>query len=330
VWAAQVFEEHGIQAHGFRCPYLSCTDEILDALPKGLFDYTSNKAIGWEGFASTHNSNPGLIFDTLYRFYQPRSSRETLRVPSTHFNMVEIPVCVPDDLQLHDGLHLGPEGIAQVWNQTLHQTYRRGELFTLAFHPELVSCHEQSFAVVLRAARQLQPHVWITRLRDISDWWREKAGFKVGISHTSTGLRISFSCSPRATILTRGLGSCGSACMWDGVYYRLPSRILDVPADSRPFVGLASDVPGHVVSFLQEQGYILDTRETATHCGTYLNGDMLARLTSEVELINYIEASTSPLVRYWRWPNTAKSAMCITGDVDALTLLDYASRPFVR
>ena len=41
VRAAQVFAAHGIQVHGFRCPYLSCSDGLLQGLPRDLFDYTS-------------------------------------------------------------------------------------------------------------------------------------------------------------------------------------------------------------------------------------------------------------------------------------------------
>jgi len=103
-----------------------------------------------------------------------------------------------------------------------------------------------------------------------------------------------------------------------------------VPAEPRPFIGLPADVPQHIVSFLQEQGYILDTSELAARCGMYIDAATLAKLTSAVSLIDHIEASPGPLVRYWRWPNGAKSAMCISGDLDALTLLDYASRLFVR
>ena len=182
----------------------------------------------------------------------------------------------------------------------------------------------------LREATRLQPPVWIARLRDISNWWREKSSFAVAISHTLAGLHISFTCSERATILVRGLGTCGSERVWDGAYYQLRTRALHVPAEPRPFVGLSADVPKQVVSFLREQGYILDTSETATRCGTYIDAATLARLTTEVELINYIEASPGPLVRYWRWPGGAKSAMCVTGDLDALTLLDYALRLFAR
>lgn len=327
--AAKAFERCGIQVHGFRCPYLSCNDELLDALPEGLFAYSSNQAIWCDAMPSTGASNASTIFDTLRQFYRPRSAQDTVCAPWMRFGMVEIPVCVPDDLQLHDGLYLGPEEIAKVWNQVLKQTHRRGELFNLQFHPELASLCEQSFVVILQEARRLQPQVWIARLCDISSWWREKSGFAVNISRTPAGLHLSFTCSDRATILVRGLGAFGSESLWSGSYYQLRSQELDVPAEPRPFVGLPADAPKQTVSFLRNQGYVLDTGETATRCGTYIDAATLARLTSEVALIDYIEAATSPLVRYWRWPNGAKSALCISGDLDALTLLDYASRLFV-
>jgi len=338
VRAAQVFAHHGIEVYGFRCPYLSCTDDLLHVLPKDIFDYSSNKAVWWDVIPSSNAHNVTAIFGVLHRFYKPTSALDAVCTPWMRANMVEIPVSLPDDLQLYDGLHLGPEGMTQAWSQILHRTHRGGELFVLQFHPELAWRCQQPLMRVLREATRLQPPVWIARLRDISSWWREKSGFGVAISHTLAGLHISFTCSERATILVRGLDTCSSEharCPepvegWDGAYYQLATKALHVPAGCRPFVGLPANAPQRLVSFLQEQGYILDSGETAKRCGTYIDADTLARLTSEVELVNYIEASAGPLVRYWRWPSGAKSAMCITGDLDALTLLDYASRLFVR
>lgn len=328
--AAQAFERYGIEVHGFRCPYLRCTDDLLDVQPRGLFGYSSNQAIEWDVIPFADTPNTGMVFDTINRFYQPRPALEAVCVPWTRANMVEIPVCVPDDLQLHDGLNQSPEEIAQIWCQMLHQIHQRGELFTLLFHPELALLLEQSFEKLLSKARQLQPIVWMARLSDIGDWWEEKSSFKVGIATTSTGLQLSFICSQRATILVRGLNHSELGQIWDGAYYRLQSNVLDVPTNPRPFVGIAPGVPKRVASFLKEQGYILDTGETAVQCVIYLDTPTLAKLASEVKLIDHIEASTGPLVRYWRWPNGAKSALCITGDLDALTLFDYASRLFVR
>jgi hypothetical protein len=244
--------------------------------------------------------------------------------------MVEVPVCLPDDLELHDGLQLGPERMTQAWMKILQRTHQRGELFDLLFHPELARHCQQPLSMVLREAARLDPSVWIATLRDISSWWREKSTFSVNISHVSSDLHISFTCSERATILARGLGAYPSGHPWDGAYHELRARALHVSAEPRPFVGLPASAPEHTVSFLQEQGYILDTGATAPRCATYLDATALASLASEVELVRHIEMSAGPLVRYWRWPNGAKSALCISGDLDALTLIDYASRLFVQ
>ncbi len=328
--ATEVFAQHGIEVHGLRCPYLACNDDLLDALPRGMFDYSSNRAIWWDVISPTHTDNVTPLFDVPHGFYKPESALEAVCMPWTRSNMVEIPVSVPDDLQLHDGLDLGPKGMTQAWRQILHRTHQRGELFVLLFHPELASRSEQSFVTMLGEARQLQPPVWIARLRDISTWWREKASFAVTTCHTPSGLHISFTCSERATILVRSVGNCDSESVWDAGYRRLRARALDVPAEPRPFVGLPASAPKQVVSFLREQGYILDSGETATRCATYIDAATLAGLTSEVALIDYIEASAGPLIRYWRWPDGAKSAMCVTGDLDALSLLDYALRLLAR
>ena len=117
---------------------------------------------------------------------------------------------------------------------------------------------------------------------------------------------------------------------WDGPYRQLKTQSVTVPVEPRPFVGLPPNVSAHVVSFLGQQGYIVDAGETATRCGTYIDAPTLARLTSDVELVEIIEASPGPLVRYGRWPDGAKSALSVTGDLDALTLLDYASRLAAR
>ncbi len=329
--AAQTFARHGIEAYGFRCPYLRCNKGLFDALPKDLFGYSSNKAIWWDAVPATHVRKATAVFYTLRRFYQPVSSVDTISTPLTGSHLVEIPVSLPDDLQLHDGLHLGPEEIAGAWGRILDQTHRRGELFVLQFHPELAWDGDQCpLLMILAQARALRPRVWVARLRDIASWWREKASFTVDVSQSPEGLHISFSCSERATILVRGVDEGRGEPLWDGTYRRLEGRSLDAPAEPRPVLGLAAGAPGRLASFLREQGYILDCGETAARCATDLDLPTLGRLKGEVELVEHIEDSAAPLVRYWRWPDGAKSAMCITGDLDALSLVDYASRLFVR
>jgi len=326
--AIRTFEHFGIEARGFRCPYLGWSEELRDALPAGMFDYSSNEAICFE-LDNQVAGGKSEFFEAVRRFYSGKLFSENVCLPSTRPNLIEIPVCVPDDLQLHDGMGLGPEGIDQEWGKILDQIYERGELFTLMFHPELSAFLGVPFKSLLRRASQFHLPVWVARLREVSDWWREKASFKIVITPVTTGLRLNFTCTPRATILVRGSDTIGSAPIWDGDYHRLQSNVLEISTNPRPFVGIAANAPERTVSFLRDQGYILDASETARSCGIFLDNDTLSKLTNEVELVNYIEISPTPLVRFWRWPNGAKSALCITGDLDALTLFDYASRIFI-
>jgi peptidoglycan/xylan/chitin deacetylase (PgdA/CDA1 family) len=346
--AAETFARHGIEAHGFRCPYLSCTDGLLDSPTVKVFRYSSNRGIAWDSWhekIAEHGQVGGagrsasVIYDILQGFYQAPSAQEQVCVPWRRAHLVEIPPCLPDDLELFDGLQLTGQQVARVWLYILHQTHQRGEMFTLLYHPELAwRCHE-AFLVVLNEARRLAPAVWLARLRDIADWWEEKAGFSHAVASADAGLQIAFHCSDRATILARGLAPSPAVAPWDQVpvcsaeddgYRRLSSRVLTVPAGIRPFVGLPTQTPPTVADFLQEQGYLLEIGPDAQHCAVYLSDATLSRLTNQVALINYIEATPGPLVRYGRWPDGAQSTFCISGDLDALSLWDYVSRLFVR
>ena len=327
--AAHTFQRFGFETHGFRCPYMGCTDELVVSIPAGVFGYSSNQSIYWGNVEDTYHQDDHLFFDTLKKFYKPNDSSQKYCLPWMFSGMVEIPVCVPDDLQLYDGLQLDNASMADAWNRVLQRTYQRGELFNLLFHTELASILNHQFCTLIRQAQRYQPGVWIACLREINDWWREKSRFSVEITAGPASLRLNFACSPRATILVRGIDCVKSTPIWDGNYHKLQSIILDVPAKPRPFVGLAADAPEGTVSFLRDQGYLLDAGETARSCGIYLDNESLGKLDNEVELVNAIEASSAPLVRFWRWPNGMKSALCITGDLDALSLYDYASRVFI-
>lgn len=329
--AAETFAQYGIEFHGFRCPYLSCTKDLISALPGDLFKYSSNAAIEWDVIAASDEpiAHPDIA-QVLQRVYKPASAREALAVPSFSSGILEIPVCLPDDLELHDARRLDAEAMGEVWGQVLLRTHERGELFVLMYHPELMVACRQPLSVVLKRAAKLRPAVWIARLCEISSWWAEKAKFSVGVQPAPDGLHLAFTCSERATILVRDVQGDGALLPWDNVYKRLVMPALNVPVEPRPLLGLDPDAPAQAVCFLQEQGYLLDTGPTAPMCAVYIDSACLSRMSSGVELVRYIEESRGPLVRYGRWPGGARSALSITGDLDALTLLDYAARLFVR
>jgi len=328
--AVQAFERHSIEVHGFRCPYLGGTDALMDALPEGLFRYGSNSAIRWDAGTAPEGPGTDLVIRTIDGLYRPRMAADFVSIPWLRGSIVEIPVTVPDDLQLHDGWGLAPGGLAEVWRGWLQAAHQRGELLDLMFHPELAEVCRQPLVETLQEAKRFQPAMWVGRLRDISDWWWERSEFQIRRSDTPDRSRVSFLCSPRATILVRGLGTTGPAEPWAGSWLRWRSDTLEAPPFPRPYIGVASSVPAATVSFLRNQGYILDTGETARDCGLYLDPAKLAGLPTQVEMTNWIENSDAPLVKFGRWPDGAKSAFCMSGDLDALSLRDYVSRLFVR
>ena len=320
--AVDAYSRHGIPFEGFRCPYLSYTPEVRAVLPPGAFSYSSNRAIVW-GAANVKGHGP--VYAHLARNYRAVSSEEALGSPALEGDLVEIPASVPDDLQLCDALGLGTDGLLRVWVETLQDTHRGGELFAPLFHPEAFDLLGEAVDGLLDAARALRPAVWPTQLRDVARWWRERATFAVRSRPEGGVLTIEFDCSTRATVLARGVGQSPGP-VWDGAWSTLEDRRLCIGDDeTRPFVG-ARGVDGPTVAFLREQGYVVDTSERAGDCGVVLDRASVARLRTRRALVQHVEAGAGPLVKYGRWPDGARSALCLAGDLDALSLRDYALR----
>jgi hypothetical protein len=96
-------------------------------------------------------------------------------------------------------------------------------------------------------------------------------------------------------------------------------------AEKLPFIGLAPDVPATLVDFLRQQGYLVKRGADAQSCVFYVDRTDF-NPEDERPLMAQIEGGTWPLLRLARWPEGARSALAVTGDLDALTLWDYVLR----
>jgi peptidoglycan/xylan/chitin deacetylase (PgdA/CDA1 family) len=329
--AVKAFQAGRLDIWGFRCPYLSYDPSLSASLPSGVFRYSSNRAIWWDVLPSEVTDAGNAIFRALQSFYRAESADRAVVTPRFHNEVVEIPASIPDDLQLHDGLKLGADGLAEAWAEILKQTYRRGELFALLFHPESFSQCSAAFEAILGAALTLRPQVWIAQLRDVGEWWHEKRHFTVDAEKADGGFYLDFHCSARATVLVRGTVPSNSL-PWYGAYCSLDDRKIFIPGESKPFIGVEDNAPADRLAFLRDQGYLVDPTPSSHNCTLYLTAQQLRAFSNERDLIDFVEADTSPLVRYWRWPAKAQSALCVTGDLDALSLVDYLRRlvPSIR
>jgi hypothetical protein len=116
---------------------------------------------------------------------------------------------------------------------------------------------------------------------------------------------------------------------WANGYRQVKATSFIVSAPMRPFIGLSPHASSRLSSFLRQQGYIVQVSEHPSRYPHYFDQvEFVAE--QERPLLAQIEASNCSLVRLGRWPNAARSALSITGDIDALTLWDYGLRLFGR
>jgi peptidoglycan/xylan/chitin deacetylase (PgdA/CDA1 family) len=323
--ACRIFEAHNLNCHGFRCPYLRWNQDTLKALGKLGFAYDSSQALAWEVVDDFDTE----AYHRVLRFYGAQSAADYPALPWMVDNLVRIPYCLPDDEALVDRLQLADaELMSQIWVEVLQRTYELGELFTLGLHPERVSLCGESLRAVLDRARSLSPGVWIARLDDIANWWRGRGETTYRVARVARGsFRLTVDGPPGTTILARSVGVEAPAEPWMDGYQRVLSSKFVFRADRLPFIGLSPDVPSALTGFLRQQGYLVEQGADAQSCTFYLDRSDFAR-EDERLLLKQVEEGPWPVIRLARWPDGARSALSVTGDIDALTLWDYVSRIF--
>jgi peptidoglycan/xylan/chitin deacetylase (PgdA/CDA1 family) len=320
--ARRIFERNGVAAVGFRAPYLRWNDATIEALRENGFLYDSSQAIHWP-------IAPTLVSSEYRRaltFYDALSSEEHLALPRLDGGIVRIPCAIPDDEAAVDRLRLTTsEAIADVWLDVFRRVHQRGELFTLAVHPERIGLCRPAIAAVLDAARAARPAVWIARLDELARWWQARAATDVDV-HESTGgwLRVDVRGPEGMVTLARNVEVPGAERLADGTLRMVHER-FDVRAEVRPFVGVHPESPDAIRTFLREQGYLVEVADSPEGYGSFLHRDRFSP-EDELPLVRELESSRNPLLQLSRWPGGTRSALSITGDVDALTIWDFALR----
>ena len=320
--ARRILQDQGIPAVGFRAPYLRWNAATIDALREHGFLYDSSQAMNWPiaPELETEAYRRGLTFcDAL-----PATEHAVL--PRIDHGIVRIPCCLPDDEAAVDRLRLtSSEPIADLWLDMLRSTHERGELFTLAVHPERIDVCGAAIATVLHAARTTRPAVWIAQLDEIARWWSLRAESSLSIRDESGGLlHVEVRGPIGSTVLARLVDIPGGEA-WDDITGLVRSPAFVVRSDVRPTIGLHPASPERLRAFLREQGYVAEATTSAQAHGFFLHRDRFSR-EDERPLLDELETGRFPLLRLGRWPDGAKSALAVTGDVDALTIWDYALR----
>lgn len=318
-----LFNQHGVTSSGFRCPYLRYAEDTLHAINTSGFLYDSSHSLAWD-VVNGHATDSYLH---VLEFYGAREANMYPALPHIEKGIIEIPYCLPDDESLIERLQFSDnQARSQPWLDMLDKTYHLGELFTLGLHPERIYLCEIPLRNALKKARSLVPAVWIARLDEIAGWWSRRAMLEPTITKTEPGeYRLESGQIAGLTVLGRSVDFLGSFEKWDGKYVQATGDNIRFRSTTRPVIGLSPSSDPGLESFLRQQGYIVETNQTAGESTIFFDRPHFSR-EDERALLAEIEQADTPLVRFCRWPNGAKSALCVTGDIDALTIWDYALR----
>jgi peptidoglycan/xylan/chitin deacetylase (PgdA/CDA1 family) len=321
--AIELFERSGIHASGFRGPYLRYNRATLDVLRALGVRWHSSQAVAFPLVSRELDERAQMQFALALRLYAAVDSQTIGVRPRLRDGLVDIPVAVPDDEILLDRLRLSEPALSAEWLHILGLTYERGDLFTIQLHPERIHELGRALEASLASARRRSPAIYIARLDDIASWWLRRARFSLRVTPGGAGrVVVSLDADADATLLVRGLAVPSAA--WYGRDHRCELRAFDAEADRLPAVGVSRRSPPEVARFLAEEGFATQISDVPGRFGAYI--DVADAAWSESAVLDAIETSPGPLVRISRWPSGARSALAVTGDIDALTLRDFVVR----
>jgi peptidoglycan/xylan/chitin deacetylase (PgdA/CDA1 family) len=324
--AQTVFSSLGIPAAGFRSPYMQFGDGLAHALEEAGLAYVSNKSVIWD-VVPLDSLDVGArnAYERAIEFYQPEKAREEPALPRFYGNLIEIPVSLPDDEMLVDRLDGGRNGLAEeAWSRILDETHERGELFTLLLHPERIGPCSSALSALLSRARAKEPSVWIARMDQIADWWRARSEATVAATEADERLRVTWDGPEGLSVMARNVQVLSPTRKGAGEYEHVESPLV-LNTITRPFVGVPEGASEESVLKLRQLGYIVERSDRPEKYSTYLD-DLSVSVGNIRSVTSSIENSGQPLVKFSRWPGDNRSALAITGDIDALTIWDYGLR----
>lgn len=327
--AIDIFKQRNVPFSGFRCPYLKWNDELLSILSDARFCWDSSQTVIWDCIKrEDFNNEKWKNYEKILAQYKPYHAQHCCIRPKLKNNLVEIPVSLPDDDILIDRLGITDEAIiADIWNNILDRTYERGELFTLQLHPERIHFCKEALDAILRRANMFNPPVWIASLNEIANWWKERINFSFDIIELrEQQYRIKANCTERASILIKKTDQYDKREEFFNGSLTTGEKNFIINSFTKPVVGIPENVSTELIAFLKEEGFPFEVSGNKDKYGIYLEGFDHFNEQDGKELLKRIDSSTSPLIRFWRWPKKARSVLVISGDIDALSSVDFLLR----
>lgn len=341
--AINIFRKIKIAFQGFRNPYLGWTEKSLEVFSQLGLTYDSNDAVFHDVIdLSTFSPLLQSGFQKSLRLFQAvPCSAYTLR-PYFSDKLLRLPTSIPDDEMLFDRLRITNAQVGAVWSAIMGRVYDLGGLYILNLHPERATLCKPALQALLATSREYVLPVWITHLKEVAKWWKERSQFRWRITSQSTDhWLVEAECTVRATVIARNVTikeALTTPWLKDDV--QVNAHTFTVQSTQCPCIGVPSNSPQEIDEFLYEQGYpfVRCSPEDAQRYAYYLDMpegfeaygfDPQAReeqLQHKSKLVQHIEALDTPFVYFGCWPNGRRAALSITGDIDSVTIQDFFLR----
>jgi hypothetical protein len=257
-------------------------------------------------------------------------AKKFVSVPKIEQNLVEIPVSLPDDDLLISRLKIrDPQLLDMILQDMLSLTYMRGELFTVLLHPERIMYYKNSIDHLFEMALDLKPKVWVTSMQKIAEWWQEKRRSTIDIRAIDVHkYQVKVRCLDRSTLL------CKNPKHKNGSFYSgyeiIKERFFNLESPKIPLVGIPANSSPQLQDLLVNEGIPFERSFERDKYSVFISEDDYCGDEDERKILRKIEQSPTPLLRFWRWPDDYRSALALTGDIDAFTIFDFLPRLFHR
>lgn len=326
--AKDVFLRLGVQATGFRTPYLSRNQWTEEAVKRCGLRWNSDVAFMAKGLV---NQNVGrirfFVRRALQRLYDPADAAERVLLPWIYQDLVCIPILLPDDEILVDRFGIRqPRVIAHIWHKMLRWTMLRCELFVLQLHPERFFLCQETMEKLLNCASSPKKRTWIAAMGQIADWWVSRHRHRFSVTQVSDGnFEVSFDGPQQTTVVGLNMPS-GLGDPFCRGYRRIGSRQFRIQTNGiRPVVGI-HPCQTDLIDIIHNVGFAYEQAEQDCGYAIYISAAERFESADQVRLLRRIEACGRPIVRCWPWPGAYRSAFTTTHDLDCLTLMDFVYR----
>lgn len=320
-WIQRSLDLLSTNCFGFRAPYLHWNQDTLLALKDTKMLYDSSCVYFWDFPDNDLTFKQKEAIKKVHQFYDPYRMKGKKSLPTFENNYLQIPVSLPDDEILLDRLRIqSEEQLLQIWKSLICQNHDRETLFTIQLHPERIPFFEKTLKNIHQILKELNPPVWKASLNQIATWWSKRNTFQWEITMDS----IHWDHSPDIHMLiSKNLDGSNFKSFY-GSWYSIEGHSLKWKSLELPILAVENEGKKNI-PFLKQWGYLFELKREDRLYSLDLNREL-----EESDLEFLLTKHPNPLLRIAHWPKPFQSAVCLSGDIDCVTLQDFLFRIWGR